>query len=64
MVAYLINYVLNIKTFNRPTFTLNQLNVLNVNQSKHLGIVNSETSCNQDLKRQMCKLYTNVNMII
>ena len=41
-------------TFNRPTFTLNHLNILNVNQSKNLGIVINETNCNPDLKRQMC----------
>ena len=43
-------------TFNRPTFTLNHLNIPNVNQSKYLGIVINETNCNPDLKRQMCKL--------
>ena len=51
-------------TFNRPTFTLNHLNILNVNQSKYLGIVINETNCNPDLKREMCKLYANINMII
>ena len=30
-------------TFNRPTFTLNHLNIPNVNQSKYLGIVINET---------------------
>ena len=44
-------------TFNRPTFTLNHLNIPNVNQSKYLGIVINETNCNPDLKRQMCKLF-------
>ena len=51
-------------TFNRPTFTLNHLNIPNVKQSKYLGIVIIETNCNPDLKRQMCKLYANINMII
>ena len=51
-------------TFNRPTFTLNHLNIPNVNQSKYLGIVIMEANCNPDLKRQMCKLYAIVNMII
>ena len=51
-------------TFNRPTFTWNHLNILNVNQSKYLGIVINETNCNPDLKRQMCKLYANINMLI
>ena len=51
-------------TFNRPTFTLNHLNIPNVNQSKNLGIVINETNCNPDLKRQMCKLYANINMLI
>ena len=51
-------------TFNRPTFTLNHLNIPNVNQSKYLGIVINETNCNPDLKRQMCKLYANINMLI
>ena len=35
-----------------------------VNQSKYLGIIISENNCVPDLKRQMCKLYANVNMII
>ena len=52
-------------TFNRPTFTLNHLNIPNVNnQSKYLGIVINGTNCNPDLKRQMCKLYANINMLI
>ena len=52
-------------TFHRPTdTTLNHLNIPNVNQSKYLGIVINETNCNPDLKRQMCKLYANINMII
>ena len=51
-------------TFHRPTFTLIHLNISNVNQSKYLGIVIMEVNCNSDLKRQMCKLYANVNIII
>ena len=47
-------------TFNRPTFTLNHLKIPNVNQSKYHGIVINETN----LKRQMCKLYANINMLI
>ena len=50
--------------FNRPVFTLNHLNIPTVNQSKYLGIIISENNCAHDLKRQMCKLYANVNMII
>ena len=50
--------------FNRPVFTLNHLNILTVNQSNYLGIIISENNCAPDLKRQMCKLYANVNMII
>ena len=50
--------------FNRPIFTLNHLNIPTVNQSKYLGIIISENNCAPDLKRQMCKLYANVNMII
>ena len=50
--------------FNRPVFTLNHLNILTVNQSKYLGIIISEKNCASDLKRQLCKLYANVNMII
>ena len=50
--------------FNRPVFTLNHLNIPTVNQSKYLGIIISENNCAPDLKRQMCKLYADVNMII
>ena len=67
MVVNLIHYVLNPKVvylINRPVFTLNHLNILTVNQSKYLGIIISENNCAPDLKRQMCKLYANVNMII
>ena len=54
MVLNSTHYVLNISyTFNRPTFTLNHLNIPNVNLSKYLGIVISETNCNPDLKHQM-----------
>ena len=50
--------------FNRLLFTLNHLNIPTVIQSKYLGIIFSENICAPDLKRQMCKLYANVNMII
>ena len=50
-------------TVNRATFTLNHLNIPNVNQSKYLGIVINETNCNPDLKRQMYKLYANINIL-
>ena len=50
--------------FNRSVYTLNQLNIPTVNQSKYFGIIISENNCAPDLKRQMCKLYANVNMII
>ena len=50
--------------FNRPVFTLNHLNIPTVNQSKYPGIIISENNYAPDLKRQMCKLYANVNMII
>ena len=43
---------------------LNHLNIPTVNQSKNLRILIIENSCASDLKRQMCKLYDNVNMII
>ena len=61
------SYVLNPKVLyliNRPVFTLNHLIIPTVNQSKYLGIIISENNCAPDLKRQMCKLYANVNMII
>ena len=50
--------------FNKPVFTLNHLNIPTVNQSKNLGILIIENNCATDLKRQMCKLYDNVNMVI
>ena len=71
MVVNLIRYVLNpnvlylpkCSIFNRPVFTLNHLNIPTVNQSKYPGIIVSENNCAPDLKRQMCKLYANANMI-
>ena len=45
-----------------PVFTLNRLNIPTVNQSKHSGIIISEKKCAPDLKRQMRKIYANVNM--
>ena len=59
--SYSLCFKLKCSTFNRPTFTLNHLNIPNVNQSKNLGIVINETNCNPDFKRQMCKLYANIN---
>ena len=50
--------------FNRLVFTLNHLNISTINKSKYLGIIISENNCAPDLKRQMCKLYADVNMII
>ena len=50
--------------FNKPVFTLNYLNIPTVNQSKYFGFIISENNCAPDLKRKMCKLYANVNMII
>ena len=50
--------------FNRPVFTLNHLIIPTVNQSKDLGTIISENNCAPDLKRQMCKIFANVNMII
>ena len=62
--SYSLCFKSKCSTFNRPTFTLNHLNIPNVNQSKYLGIVINETNCNPELKRQMCKLYANINMLI
>ena len=45
-------------------YLLNHLNVPTVNQLKYLGIIISENNCVPDLKRQMYKIYVNVNMII
>ena len=50
--------------FSRPVFTLNHLNISTVSQSKYLGIIFTENICAPNLKRQMCKLYANINMII
>ena len=47
--SYSLCFKLKCSTFNIPTFTLNQLNIPNVNQSKYLGIVINETNCNPDL---------------
>ena len=47
--------------FNRPVFTLNHLNIPTVNQSNYFGYIINENDCAPDLKRQMCKLYANVN---
>ena len=57
-----IHYVLNLNVLHLiDLLSLNHLNIPNVNQSKYLGIVINETNCNTDLKRQICKLYVNVN---
>ena len=50
--------------FNRPVFILNHLNIPTVNQSKYLGIIFSENNCASDFKRQMCKLYANVVVLV
>ena len=50
--------------FNRTVLTWNHLNISTVSQSKYLGIIISVNNCAPDLKRQMCKLCTNVNMHI
>ena len=62
--SYSLSFKPKCSIFNRPVFTLNHLNIPTVNQSKYLGIIFSENNCAPDLKRQMCKLYANVNMII
>ena len=49
--------------FNRPVSTLSHLNISTVIQLKYLKIIISENNCAFDLKRQMCKLYANVNKI-
>ena len=66
MVVNLNLYVLNrnVLYLTDLFFTLNHLNIPTVNQLKYLGIIISENNCAPDLKRQMCKLYANVNMII
>ena len=43
---------------------LDHFNIPSANQSKYLGFIISENNCAPDLKRQMWKLYANVNMII
>ena len=65
-MANLILYVLNLNVLHLIdyTFNLNHLNIPNVNQSKYLDIVLNETNCNPDLKREMYKLYANINMLI
>ena len=62
--SYSLCFKSKCSTFNRPTFTLDHLNIPKVNQSTNFGIVIDETNCNPDLKRQICKLYANINMII
>ena len=59
--SYSLYFKPKCSTFNRPTFTLNHyIDYI----EPYLGIVINETNCNPDLKRQMCKLYDNINMII
>ena len=62
--SYSLCYEPNCSIFNRPVFTLNNFNIPSVNQLKYLGIIIGENNCAPDLKRQMCKLYANVNMIM
>ena len=62
--SYSLCFKLKSSIFNRPVFTLNHLNIPTVNQSKYLGIIISENNCAPDLKRQLYKLYANVNIII
>ena len=62
--SYSLCFKTKCSIFNKPVFTLNHLNIPTVDQSKYLGIIISENNCAPDLKRQMSKLYDNVNMII
>ena len=50
--------------FYAPCFYLNRLEILKVDQCKYLGIMISIKNCDIDLKRQMRKLYANINILI
>ena len=66
MVVNLIPYALYSKVLylRDLVHTLNNLNISTANQLEYPGIIISENTCAPDLKRLMCKLYANVNMII
>ena len=50
--------------FERPYFYLSEKIMPKVSHCKYIAIIISEHNCGADLKRQMGKFYTNVNMLI
>ena len=49
--------------FHAPYFYLNSLEIPRVDQCKHLGIMFSIKNCDIDIKRQMRKIYANINIL-
>ena len=49
--------------FHAPCFNLNRLEIPRVDQCKYLGIMISIKKCDIDIKRQMRKLYANINIL-
>ena len=49
--------------FARPCFYLNRLEITGVDQCNYLGIMICTKKCDIDLKRQMRKFYTNINIL-
>ena len=49
--------------FERPDLFLGDLKIALVSEYKYLGITISEKNCDQDIHRQMIKLYSNANIL-
>ena len=47
-----------------PSFFLDQMNIPTVEQSRYLGIIISVKNSDLDIKRQMRKMYANVNLVL
>ena len=54
----------NLIKITSPSFVLGKHVIPAVDKCKYLGIIVSETNCDNDLKRQMRKYYANANIVL
>ena len=50
--------------FDTPALYIDNLLIPNVSDCKYLGTIICQKNCDLDIKRQMRKLYANVNMLL
>ena len=62
--SFLLCFIPGTLKFGRPALYIDNLLIPNVSDCKYLGTIICQKNCDLDIKRQMRKLYANVNMLL